>query len=289
MSRIKQPIGTKLAWFYGVIGITLLFLCYSWLSYRQHQRNPDDSTIPNFAQLIGGLKQATTPVKNDLKSAFGTGTDDEETWWEKVKTTMLWRDATSTYWRLFVGLAIGCLLSILVGVTMGCYATVEAVLLPPLSFLAKVPGTAMLAVFFVMVGTGEAMFTTMIAFGILPTLAVAIYLSAKHDLHEEEIFKAYTLGASNLEVICNVVFPQILPKVLEAIRLQIGPAMVYLIAAEMLVGEMGMGYQIRMQQRLLNMAVVYDYIIILGATGLLMDRGMLALRRHLCPWYSRWR
>lgn len=291
MSRIKQPIGTKTSWLYGIVGIALLFLGYSWLSYRQHQKNPDDSTIPNFAQLVGGIKQVTKPQKNELRAAFGTGEDDgdDRTWWERTTSTMLYKDATSTYKRLLIGLTLGCVLSVLVGVAMGCYASIEAVLLPPLSFLAKVPGTAMLAVFFVMVGTGEGMFTTMIAFGILPTLAVAVYLSAKHDLHEEEIFKAYTLGASNMEVICNIVYPQILPKVLEAIRLQIGPAMVYLIAAEMLVGEVGLGYQIRMQQRLLNMAVVYDYIIILGATGLLMDRGMLALRRYLCPWYSRWR
>lgn len=182
----------------------------------------------------------------------------------------------------------GCVLSIILGTLMGCYEWIAALLLPPLSFLAKVPGTAMLAVFFVIVGTGEGMFITMIGFGVLPTLTQAIYLSAKHDLHEEEIYKAYTLGASNIEVIWHVVFPQTLPKILENIRLQIGPAMVYLIAAEMLVGQVGMGYQIRMQQRLLNMNIVYDYLIILGATGLLMDRGMLSLRRWLCPWYSRW-
>lgn len=288
MGRIKEPISTKWAWFWGIFGIALLCGGYAWLSHRQHQKNPQDTTIPNFAQLVEGWRQVTTPKTNPLKAAFGTDTG-EESWWQQVQTTWLYQDATATYWRLFTGLTLGCLLSIVIGVLMGCYPVVESLLLPPLSFLAKVPGTAMLAVFFVMVGTGEVMFGTMIAFGVLPTLAVAVYLSAKHDLHEEEIFKAYTLGASNAEVICNIVFPQILPKVLESVRLQIGPAMVYLIAAEMLVGQVGLGYQIRMQQRLLNMNIVYDYLILLGASGLLMDRGMLALRRWLCPWYSRWR
>jgi NitT/TauT family transport system permease protein len=172
---------------------------------------------------------------------------------------------------------------------MGCYESFAALLLPALSFLSKVPGTAMLAVFFVMVGTGEEMFTAMIGFGILPTLTQAVYLSACDDLHEEEINKAYTLGASSIEVIWNVVWKQILPKVIDSIRLQIGPAMVYLIAAEMLVGQVGMGYQIRMQQRLLNMAVVYDYIVFLGLTGLLIDRGMNYTRQKLCPWYDKLR
>ena len=131
------------------------------------------------------------------------------------------------------------------------------------------------------------MFVAMIGFGVLPTLTQSIYISARDDIHEEEIDKAYTLGASNLEVIWNVVFRHILPKILDAVRLQIGPAMVFLIAAEMLVGQVGMGYQIRMQQRLLHMNIVYNYLLILGITGLLMDRGMIVLREWLCPWYGR--
>jgi len=78
-----------------------------------------------------------------------------------------------------------------------------------------------------------------------------------------------------------------LPKILDNIRLQLGPAMVFLIAAEMLVGQVGMGYQVRMQQRLLHMNVVYDYLFILGATGLLMDKGMLSFRQWWCPWFDR--
>lgn len=282
MPRVKQPIGDKTAWILGIVGIALIVAIYSWLSYRQHRANPSDTTIPNLFQLIDGFRQVATPVANPFK-------DEDLNWWDAVRSTRIYQDLTASYWRFFTGMTAGCLLSVILGVLMGCYPVLESFLLPPLAFLAKVPGTAMLAVFFVVAGTGEFMFFAMIAFGVLPTLAVAIYLSAKHDLHEEEIFKAYTLGASSDEVICNIVLPQIMPKILESIRLQIGPAMVYLIAAEMLVGQVGIGYQIRMQQRLLNMNIVYDYILILGVFGLLMDRGMLLARRVICPWYSRWR
>ena len=127
----------------------------------------------------------------------------------------------------------------------------------------------------------------MISFGILPTLTQSIYLAAKDDLHVEEINKAYTLGASNLELIWNIVFQKILPKVIDNTLLQIGPAMVFLIAAEMLVGQVGIGFQIRMQQRLLHMNVVYTYLILLGVTGLMMDRAMISLRNRLCPWFGK--
>lgn len=289
--RIKQPIG-RWNWFWMVFGIVVLFGSYERLSYRQHQFNPSDTTIPGFVQLLDGFRQVCTPQENPLKAAFGIE-EEKHTFWGQVKKTRLYNDSYATYGRLVKGFVWGCFLSIVLGILMGCYEFVESFFILPISLLAKVPGTAMLAVFFVMVGTGETMFITMIGFGVLPTLTQAIYLCAKYDLLEEEINKAYTLGASqsllSLEIIWDVVYKKILPKLLENTRLQIGPAMVYLIAAEMLVGQVGLGYQIRMQQRLLNMSIVYDYLFILGVTGLLMDKSMLELRRWLCPWYSRFR
>lgn len=303
--RIKQPISYRRKVILGIIGITVLIAWYLVLSHRQHQRNPRDTTLPNMRQLAEGFRIATTPETDDLKDIFKTEVK-KESWvgdilaldptgllsWigeilDAATKTMLFKDSTATYGRLLHGLLWGCVISVVLGILMGCYESVASALYPPLSFLAKVPGTAMLAVFFVMVGTGESMFVTMIAFGVLPTLTQAIYLSARDDLHDEEIDKAYTLGGSNGELICNVVYPQIVPKILDSVRLQIGPAMVYLIAAEMLVGHVGMGYQIRMQQRLLHMNVVYDYLLILGVTGLLMDKGLIMYRQWLSPWFDR--
>jgi ABC-type nitrate/sulfonate/bicarbonate transport system permease component len=287
MGRIKQPISKRETIIWGIVGVAVLVVIYSFLSHRQHVRNPTDTTLPNIQQLFEGLKDICTPhTGNPLAAAFGLK-EKPAGFFDKITTTWLFEDAWATYARLFKGLMWGCFLSVVLGTLMGCYERLASFLIPPLSFLAKVPGTAMLAVFFVIVGTGEGMFVTMIGFGIMPTLTQAIYLSARDDLHSEEVDKAYTLGASNYELIWNIVFPKILPKILDNVRLQIGPAMVYLIAAEMLVGQVGMGYQIRMQQRLLNMAVVYNYLFILGVTGLLMDRAMISLRKWLCPWYGR--
>lgn len=282
--RIRLPISNRSRWALGVLGIAVLVIVYSCLSYRQHIRNPDDTTLPNLRQLVEGFRVVTTPETNELSIAFGMDAGGEKSFWD----SWLPRDAWATFRRLCLGLLWGCSISVIVGTLMGSYEWLAAKLSPPLSFLAKVPGTAMLAVFFVLVGSGsEAMFISMIGFGVLPILTQSVYLSARDDLHDEEINKAYTLGASNVEVIWNVVFQKILPKVLDHIRLQIGPAMVFLIAAEMLVGEVGFGFRIRSQGRLQQMNVVYDYLLLLGISGLLMDRGMVSLRRWLCPWFNK--
>ena len=96
--------------------------------------------------------------------------------------------------------------------------------------------------------------------------------------------KAFTLGATTPEVICCIIVRHCLPKLFDAVRLQLGPALVYIIAAEMVCGDVGFGYRIRLQSRLLNMNVVYPYLIVLAAFGFASDYGLRLLRRLMCPW-----
>ncbi len=89
-----------------------------------------------------------------------------------------------------------------------------------------------------------------------------------------------------MEIIFEIIWPQIMPRILENIRLQIGPAMVFLIAAEVLFADVGFGYRIRMESRLLRMNTVYWYLALLGGFGLLLDWLMLKLRQYLAPWFQ---
>lgn len=263
---IRQPISRRWTVVLGVVGVLLLAGAYTWLSYRQHQINPDDRTIPNWAQLGEGMKRAFLPG------------DDGDLW--------ILDDSLATFYRLFAGLALAVLGSVVLGLAMGCYRPIEALLNPTISFLAKIPPTAMMAVFFATVGTNFEMYITMIVFGVMPSLSQTVFLSAKYDVPDELVYKAYTLGASQMEIIWNVLYKHILPKVLDGIRLQVGPAMVFLIAAEWMVGHAGFGYRIKLQLRKVDMRVVYVYLVFLGAAGYLIDSSLSRLRRRLCPWYS---
>ena len=195
-------------------------------------------------------------------------------------------DTKATGFRLFFGLALGVGGAVVLGIALGCFARLGAFFNPLLSLFTKHPPTAMLAVFFVMVGTDTPMYVVMIAFGVLPCLAQAVYLSVR-EIPEEMINKGYTLGASSGEQILHVIVPAILPKVLDSIRLQIGPAIVFLIAAEMVVGNEGFGYRIRLQSKLLNMSVVYPYIEILAGFGYLLDYLLRLTQARFCGWYIR--
>lgn len=264
---IGRPIGYRASTLSRICALILIALAYGWMSYRQHQFNPNDTTIPNLSQLAQGFGKILTidPMSN-------------ETW--------LYEDMKATIGRHLGGLAIGFLLAFLVGVGMGVNSYVEAFFEWPLDFFAKIPPTAMMAVYFVLFGTQYKMFVAMISLGIFPILSQAIYQAVKKDISEDEIYKAYTLGASHLEVIWNVIVQSILPRIIESLRLQVGPALVFLIAAEMLVSDVGFGYRLRMQSRLLNMNVVYIYLAILAVSFFFIDWSLRFVRRRLCPWFG---
>ena len=266
---IRKPIPQSWRVGLGVASFLLLIGAYSYLSHRQLEENPDDRSIPSWSRLWSdGVVRVFTPNEH-------TG----EVW--------IWQDFQATFReRLLAGMLVGVGVSLLVGLLMGCYDPLEAFFLPPLAFLAKIPPVAMLAVFFVLVGSGFEMYVTMIAFGIVPVLAQSIYHAAKDDVPDELLHKAYTLGASQMESIYNVIYKQTLPRIIDGVRLQVGPAMVYLIAAEWIAADVGFGYHLRLQSRLLDMSVVYVYLIVLGAVGFFLDFVLTRLRLWLCPWYG---
>jgi len=264
---IQLHLGKKTCALLGAISLVAMIAGYSLLSWHQHQINAGDTTIPTGSQLVRGLTQMF--VASDR-----TG----ERW--------VVLDGEATALRLVLGMTLGVSGAVALGILMGCFRAIEAFCAPPLTLLAKVPPTAALAVFFVMAGTDTRMYAVMIAFGILPTLAQAVYLAVR-DVPEELLHKAYTLGASHLEVMYCIITRHCLPKILDAIRLQLGPALVYLIAAEMVCGDVGFGYRIRLQSRLLNMNVVYPYLVILAGFGFTADYALRRLRSACCPWASK--
>tara|TARA_Y100000034_G_scaffold103692_1_gene129533 strand:- start:9579 stop:10466 length:888 start_codon:yes stop_codon:yes gene_type:complete len=293
--RIRRPITKKTRIGLGIASIIILTCCYSWLSWRQHEKNPADTSIPNASQLLEGfVKACTVNTPTD-------GNPEGKTWlWaykdqknfetgmmeEKFTPSWLYADVKATYGRFFKGVMLSIVLALLVGLTAGSFTRVDAFIRPPTAIQAFIPPTAALAIFFVLVGTGELLYTSIIVFGVFPALTQSIYYAATKDVSEHEIDKYYTLGASHTEVVYELIFLKILPRIFGAIRLVIGPVMVYLIATEWLVGDVGFGYTLKIQSRRLNMATVYFYLALLGCSGFLFDYTILSLRRKLCPWFG---
>ena len=315
---VRQPISPELKTKLGIASIAILVGLYTVLSLsRQADKRADAQQRLNDMQVeLANTEEAVNNGQTNLqdrltrqrrqieslKNQVANAIDRSVPTWRSLfvdgflrvirpqglKRNEYWlaEDALATTGRLMFGLSVSVLASVILGVLMGSYTPIEAFFVPPLSFLAKIPPTAMLAVFFVLVGTDMKMYVTMIIFGTLPTLAQTVYQSARTDVPESLIYKAYTLGASHTELIWNVTFKQILPRLIDAVRLQIGPAMVLLVAAEWMVAGEGFGYRLRLFYQRTDMSVVYVYLLLLGVGGLLADYALISFRRWLCPWFQ---
>lgn len=248
---IRKPIARKKAIVLGVLAVVILLAGYTLLSYYKHLENPTDRSLPTWSQMGEGF----------LKSLEY---DDME------RGRWLILDAKATGLRLLLGVLGGTLLGVLLGIYMGAYSKVESLFLPPLSLMKQLPPTAAMGVFFALFGVGLKMYSAMIIFGIAPIIALTVYLAFK-EAAEELLQKAYTLGASDGEATWSIIFRQIEPKIVDIFRLQIGPALVYLIAAEMVLADVGFGYRIRLEFKKVNMDVVYPYLMLLASFGFGLD------------------
>ena len=98
------------------------------------------------------------------------------------------------------------------------------------------------------------------------------------------MIKAQTLGASTWQVAIRVVLPQILPRLIESVRLSLGPAFLFLISAEAIAADVGLGYRIFLVRRYLAMDVILPYVAWITLLSYVMDRLLETIARKGFPW-----
>ena len=264
---IGAPISQKWRIILGLISLLALILSYSVLSYSKHADDPKNKTVPNLEQLVEGVE-----------NSFVVQEFTEEQWFIA--------DAGASASRLMWGLGISLFLAFFIGVHMGAWTPVEAFLMPIMQLSSKMIPTAMIAIIFALAGIGDQMHITVIVFGITPGMTIGIFQAMK-DVPKEMINKAYTLGASQIQIIWKVMVPQTIPKVIDVIRASIGPALVFLIAAEMISSELGFGFRIKRESRLVNLNLAYFYVMVLAAFGFFTDWSLKRLSKYACPWFIK--
>ncbi len=265
MFNIRQPLCVWKRMFIGAGGIFCVALGYWWISHKTHVANPHDSTVPSYSQLAEGISRIFTANRR--------GEVD------------FWIDVKATFTRFTVGMVASTIISILLGILIGCFTPIEAFLKPLLSCASKTPPMAMIAVFFVLIGLNEMLFISLVAFGVIPSLTLAI-VNAARDVPSELITKGQTQGASRMEICWSIVFPHVLPQIFAGLMLATGPAINYLVGSEAIFADRGFGYRIRILSRVLEMNQVYLYVLALILLGYFTDWLFRLAVKKCCPWYE---
>jgi NitT/TauT family transport system permease protein len=124
----------------------------------------------------------------------------------------------------------------------------------------------------------------LIFIGVTPVITRDIANSVQR-LPSEQITKALTLGASQWDLVYRVVLPQVWPRLIEALRLSLGAGWLFLIAAEAIAANDGLGYRIFLMRRYLAMDVILPYVLWITALGFSFDWLLRQLLKRAFPWY----
>ncbi len=143
--------------------------------------------------------------------------------------------------------------------------------------VSLIPPLAVLPILFIVVGLGELAKVTLIIIGVAP-VDRARSGAAHGELPGEQIIKAQTLGASTWQLVVRVVLPQMWPRLIDALRLTLGSAWLFLIAAEAIASTEGLGYRIFLVRRYLAMDVILPYVAWITLLAFTMDWLLRLLR-----------
>ncbi len=261
--NLQPGRGAKLA--LALAPFALLLVVYAAGSAARLAANARDKLLPglgDFAEAINRLVFVADARTGDY---------------------ILWTDTLASLSRLVCGLGIGVAIALVIGMLIGMLPYMRALLSPFVAALSMVPPLALLPIIFIIAGLGETSKIALIAIGVTPIMIRDLALRAA-EIPREQIVKAQTLGGSSWQIAIRVVLPQILPRLITCLRLQLGPAWLFLIAAEAISSDAGLGYRIFLVRRYLSMDIIFPYVawITLLAAG--MDWSLDALRRKIFPW-----
>ncbi len=245
----------------------LALLVYVAASGARLAENPDDKLLPDLGSI---------------------GTAIERVAFEPDRRTgdyIFWTDTGASLARLATGVLIGAAVGLVVGVPNGLVPWFGAVWSPATRALSMIPPLAILPILFIAFGVGELAKVMLIVLGTAPFLMRDVEQRVR-ELPREQLVKAQTLDASSWQIAVRVVLPQILPRLIDGVRLSLGSAWLFLIAAEAIASTDGLGYRIFLVRRYLAMDVILPYVAWITFLAFLLDFALKKLNRRCFPWYG---
>jgi NitT/TauT family transport system permease protein len=170
-----------------------------------------------------------------------------------------------------------------IGIAMGSLPKVRATLAPFVGAFSLIPPITVLPILFIMFGLGETAKIMLIVVGTAPLMTRATAQAAA-EVPAELLVKVQTLGANTWQIVTRVILPQVLPRLVAAVRMGLVPAWIFLVSAEAIAAEQGLGYRIFLVRRYLAMDVILPYVAWITMIAYTLDRALAMLSRRAFRW-----
>lgn len=252
---LRQPIP---AWSYRLLALGAFGACvaaWAWWSHRE-------GTNPIFFPTPEAVWEAARALLGDEK---------------------LWLDIKVSFFRVSMGFLLSAAIGVPLGMWAGSFKVVESVVQPITEFVRYVPVPALIPILMVVFGIDELSKISLIWVGTFFQLVLMVADEVRR-VPDELVQVGYTLGAGRGQVIRRVLWPAACPGVFDALRLCNGWAWTYVVVAELVAANEGLGYRILKFSRFLQTPQIWVYVALLGLIGLGLDFGFRQFNRRMFRW-----
>jgi len=192
-------------------------------------------------------------------------------------------DVSVSISRVVAGFLLSAVLALPIGLLIGAFRPVEALLEPLTDFIRYMPAVAFIPLVMLWLGIEESAKISIIFIGTFFQMVLMVAENVR-GVPRAQIEAAQTMGATREEIIRLVLLQSAKPAILDTLRITMGWAWTYLVVAELVAANSGLGYSILKAQRYLKTDTIFGGIILIGVIGLLMDQAFRWLHRRSFPW-----
>lgn len=207
--------------------------------------------------------------------------------WER---TALWfteddllEDTGISVYRVTAGWALSAVIAMPLGLLIGTFRPVQALLEPLTDFIRYMPAVAFIPLVMLWVGIDEGSKVAIIFIGTFFQMVLMVAEDVRR-VPSAQIEAAQTMGATRSEIIKLVLLPSAKPALVDTLRITMGWAWTYLVVAELVAANSGLGYAILKAQRFLQTDKIFAGIILIGLIGLVIDQLFRFAHRKAFPW-----
>lgn len=202
------------------------------------------------------------------------------TLWDMIQTQDLIANAGVSIARVWGAFLLAAVMAIPIGIVMSGYRVIGAALEPIVDFIRYLPVPALVPLSIIWFGVGEETKLFLLWLGTFFQL-VLLVADDMRRVPQEYFEIAATLGATPSQAMRDVAFRQMLPALTDNLRITLGWCWTYLIVAEIVAADQGLGFVIWAARRYMQTSQVMAGVVVIGLIGLVTDQGLRLLRRRM--------
>ncbi len=222
---------------------------------------------------FGGVNPVFLPGPGKVVARMGTWALDDDLLGDVFISTM----------RVVSGWGLSLVLALPLGLVIGSWRSAQALLEPLTDFIRYMPAVAFIPLVMLWVGIDEGAKVAIIFIGTFFQMVLMVAEDVRR-VPMAQIEAAQTMGATRAEILEKVIFPSAKPALLDTLRVTMGWAWTYLVVAELVAANSGLGFAILKAQRFLQTDKIFAGILIIGLIGMFIDQLFRWSHRAAFPW-----